>query len=78
MIPIASLFATFLFFLLFMFVMISLGIALYHRSKPSTGLSEAEKTRIQVLEDTAQKLEQRVKTLESILDQAIPDWRKPK
>ena len=40
------------------------------------GISAEEHQQLQELEEIADKMEQRIATLESILDAETPDWRK--
>jgi phage shock protein B len=40
------------------------------------GLTEAEHAQMEELEELAERMEERIRTLESILDAETPDWRK--
>jgi phage shock protein B len=67
-----------LFILLILFLAVIGSIFYYimrwHMKKAS--LTAAEQQRISTLQAQADKLEQRVKILEAILDSKVPDWRK--
>ena len=67
-----------LFILLMLFFAIIGSIFYYimrwHRKKAS--LATIEQQRIATLQAQADKLEQRIKILETILDSKVPDWRK--
>ncbi len=59
-------------------VMAPLAIILHYvtRWKQSGVLSGADEKLLQDLWDIAQRMESRVNTLETILDDEIPDWRR--
>ena len=46
-----------------------------HRNKAAQGLGTADQNKIEQLQKLAEKMEERVITLESILDSEQPDWR---
>ncbi|HDN27495.1 MAG TPA: envelope stress response membrane protein PspB [Thioploca sp.] len=63
----------------FMLFIVPLWLGLHYRwkTKKKNSLSEEAVQRVQALQNQAEKLEQRVKVLESILDQKVPNWKKP-
>lgn len=64
--------------ILFMVLVAPIWIIMHYRTmgKKLGGISEDELHRLNELEDIADKMEQRIETLESILDSETPDWRK--
>ena len=62
----------------FMLFIVPLWLGLHYRLKKqkNNSLSEEAVQRIQALQNQAEKLEQRVKVLESILNQKAPGWKK--
>ncbi|RJG42163.1 envelope stress response membrane protein PspB [Motilimonas pumila] len=63
--------------IVFLVIVAPLWLILHYRSKKqiSQGLSAEEKTQLGQLLDRAEQLQQRVHTLESILDVESPNWR---
>ncbi|ATC99126.1 MAG: envelope stress response membrane protein PspB [Pseudoalteromonas spongiae] len=63
--------------ILFMIFVAPLWLILHYRSKKqvSQGLSEHEHRQLIELANKAEKMADRVKTLESILDAEAPEWR---
>ena len=64
--------------ILFMIFVAPIWVIMHYRSKTKkeTGISEAEHARLQELVKIADSMLERIETLESILDQETPDWRK--
>ena len=64
--------------IVFMVVVMPIWIALHYRykSKSLGGLGEADQKQLDALLRTADTLADRVATLESILDDQHPDWRR--
>lgn len=64
--------------ILFMIFVAPIWVIMHYRSKnrKETGISEAEHARLQELMRVADSMLERVETLESILDQETPEWRK--
>lgn len=64
--------------ILFMIFVAPIWVIMHYRSKnqKETGISEAEHARLQELMKIADSMLERVETLESILDQETPEWRK--
>lgn len=64
-------------FIIFMLIVAPMWLILHYRSKRqvSQGLSEEEYFQLSELADTADKMAERIKTLEAILDVESPDWR---
>ncbi len=64
--------------ILFMVFVAPIWVIMHYRSKnrKESGISEAEHERLQELLKVANSLLERVETLESILDQETPEWRK--
>ncbi len=61
------------------FFVLPLWLFLHYRWKTArarTGLSDDDLHRLQQLQQTAVRLEERTQVLESILDDKAPDWRK--
>jgi phage shock protein B len=63
--------------IIFLVVVAPIWLILHYRSKNkiNQGLSEQDYSQLRQLLDTAQKLDERVRTLESILDAESPKWR---
>ena len=63
--------------IIFMLVVAPIWLVLHYRSKGqvSQGLSEEEYTQLSELSEMADKMAERIKTLEAILDAETPDWR---
>ena len=64
--------------IIFMVVVAPLWLILHYRSKKqvSQGLSEHEHRQLLELAQKAEKMAERVETLESLLDQEAPQWRR--
>ncbi|WP_448547922.1 envelope stress response membrane protein PspB [Thalassotalea fusca] len=63
--------------IIFMILVAPLWVILHYRSKKqiSQGLSEEEYAQLSELSEMADKMADRIKTLEAILDAETPDWR---
>ncbi len=63
--------------IIFMLVVAPIWLVLHYRSKRqvSQGLSEEEYVQLSELSELADKMADRIKTLEAILDAETPDWR---
>lgn len=63
--------------IVFMVIVAPLWLILHYRSKRqiSQGLSEEEFTQLSELSELADKMTDRINTLEAILDAESPDWR---
>lgn len=63
--------------IIFMIFVAPIWLILHYRSKKqmSQGLSEDEYGNLQALADRAEKMADRIHTLESILDAEAPQWR---
>jgi phage shock protein B len=63
--------------IIFMVIVAPIWLVLHYRSKgqASQGLSEEEYIQLSELSETADKMADRIKTLEAILDVETPDWR---
>lgn len=63
---------------LFVVVVLPLVVILHYvtKWKSSGGLSKEEERLLEELWENAQKMESRINTLETILDDQVPDWRK--
>ena len=63
--------------IIFMVVVAPIWLILHYRSKRqiSQGFSEEEYTQLSELSELADKMADRIKTLEAILDAETPDWR---
>lgn len=63
--------------IIFMVVVAPIWLILHYRSKRqvSQGLSEEEYIQLSDLSEMADKMADRIKTLEAILDAETPDWR---
>ena len=64
--------------ILFVVVVLPLVVVLHYvtKWKSSRVLSKDEERMLEELWDNAQKMESRINTLETILDDEVPDWRK--
>lgn len=64
-------------FIIFMVVVAPTWLILHYRSKKylNQGLSAEESASLQELADRAEKMAERIQTLEAILDAESPDWR---
>ncbi|OHU93827.1 phage shock protein B [Pseudoalteromonas byunsanensis] len=64
--------------IIFMAVVAPLWLILHYRSKKqvSQGLSEHEHRQLSELASKAEKMAERVETLEALLDQEAPEWRR--
>jgi len=62
---------------IFMVLVAPIWLVLHYRSKGqvSQGLSEEEYIQLSDLSEMADKMADRIKTLEAILDAETPDWR---
>jgi phage shock protein B len=63
--------------IIFLVIVAPIWLILHYRSKGqvSQGLSEEEYIQLSELSETADKMADRIKTLEAILDVETPDWR---
>lgn len=63
--------------IIFMVIVAPTWLILHYRSKKQVnqGLSEDEYLALQELADKAEKMAERIQTLESILDAEAPEWR---
>jgi phage shock protein B len=63
--------------IIFMVIVAPIWLILHYRSKGqvSQGLSEEEYIQLSDLSETADKMADRIKTLEAILEVETPDWR---
>lgn len=63
--------------IIFMVIVAPIWLILHYRSKRqvSQGLSEEEYVQLSELSEMADKMADRIKTLEAILDAETPDWR---
>ena len=63
---------------LFMVVVAPIWLVMYYRSKrrAQAALSGEERAELERLTDLADRMGERVETLEAILDAETPDWRK--
>jgi phage shock protein B len=63
--------------IIFMVIVAPIWLVLHYRSKGqvSQGLSEEEYIQLSDLSETADKMADRIKTLEAILDVETPEWR---
>lgn len=63
--------------IIFLVIVAPIWLVLHYRSKGqvSQGLSEEEYIQLSNLSETADKMADRIKTLEAILDAETPDWR---
>lgn len=64
--------------IVFLIFVAPLWLILHYRSKKKTagGLSEDDFLRLQQLSERAEQMQQRVETLERILDSESPEWRR--
>ena len=63
--------------IIFMIIVAPIWLILHYRSKRqvSQGLSEEEYIQLSDLSEMADRMADRIKTLEAILDAETPDWR---
>ncbi|MDO6427992.1 envelope stress response membrane protein PspB [Thalassotalea sp. 1_MG-2023] len=63
--------------IIFMIIVAPIWLVLHYRSKRqiSQGLTEEEYHQLSELSELADKMADRIKTLEAILDAETPDWR---
>jgi phage shock protein B len=63
--------------IIFMLLVAPIWLILHYRSKRQVnqGFSEEEYTQLSELSELADKMTDRIKTLEAILDAETPDWR---
>ena len=63
--------------IIFMIIVAPIWLILHYRSKRqvSQGLSEEEYVELSELSELADKMVDRIQTLEAILDAETPDWR---
>ncbi len=63
--------------IIFMIIVAPIWLILHYKSKRqiSQGFSEEEYTQLSELSELADKMADRIKTLEAILDAETPDWR---
>ncbi|MEW6981768.1 envelope stress response membrane protein PspB [Colwelliaceae bacterium 6471] len=63
--------------IIFMIIVAPIWLILHYRSKRqiSQGLTEEEYAQLSELSELADKMADRIKTLEAILDAETPDWR---
>lgn len=63
--------------IIFMLLVAPIWLILHYRSKRqiNTGFSEEEYTQLSELSELADKMTDRIKTLEAILDAETPEWR---
>jgi len=63
--------------IIFMVIVAPIWLVLHYRSKGqvSQGLSEEEYIQLSELSETADKMAERIQTLEAILDVEAPSWR---
>jgi len=63
--------------IIFMLLVAPIWLVLHYRSKRqiNQGFSEEEYTQLSELSELADKMTDRIKTLEAILDAETPDWR---
>ena len=64
--------------ILFMIIVAPIWVIMHYRSKRkiSEGLSDVELSQLNDLSRRAERMAERIKTLESILDADSPDWRR--
>lgn len=64
--------------ILFLIFVAPIWLILHYRSrnKMNAGLNDDERDTLQQLADTAQRMQERIKTLEAILDSDHPNWRR--
>jgi len=64
--------------LLFLFLVAPIWLILHYRSKRQVGqgLTEEEYRQLNQLGQQAEKMSERIRTLEAILDEESPDWRR--
>jgi len=63
--------------IIFLVIVAPIWLVLHYRSKGevSQGLSDEEYVQLSNLSETADKMADRIKTLEAILDAETPEWR---
>lgn len=63
--------------IIFMMIVAPIWLVLHYRSKRQVGqgLSEEEYVQLSELSEMADKMADRIKTLEAILDAETPEWR---
>lgn len=63
--------------IIFMMFVAPVWVIMHYRSKRqlNQGLSEADVQHLEVLMHKAESMQERLTTLESILDAEVPDWR---
>lgn len=63
--------------IIFMLIVAPIWLVLHYRSKRqiSQGFSEEEYIQLSELSELADKMAERIQTLEAILDAETPDWR---
>ena len=63
--------------IIFMVIVAPIWLVLHYRSKKQVnqGLSEEERTQLNLMADKVEKMRDRVRTLERILDADSPNWR---
>jgi phage shock protein B len=63
--------------IIFMVIVAPIWLVLHYRSKRqiSQGLSAEEYQQLSELSESADKMAERIRTLEAILDAETPDWR---
>ena len=64
--------------ILFMVIVAPIWIVMHYRSKNTkqSGISESEHQRLKELTQIADSMMERIETLEAILDNEAPNWRK--
>jgi phage shock protein B len=64
--------------ILFMIFVAPIWVIMHYRtaSKKTAGLSQDDQQSLHDLIESADRMEQRIEVLESILDEETPDWRK--
>ncbi|WP_115718315.1 envelope stress response membrane protein PspB [Gallaecimonas mangrovi] len=63
--------------IIFMVIVAPIWLVLHYRSKRQVGqgLSETERAQLMALSQTAEKMADRIATLERLLDEESPQWR---
>ena len=70
---------SYLVFLFYLDCLLFLWLFLHYRYKmikAQSGVDDADLKRLEQVQKQTEHLEQRIKTLETILDHRIPDWRR--
>ncbi|PSJ47333.1 envelope stress response membrane protein PspB [Zobellella endophytica] len=64
---------------IFLFLVVPVWLVLHYRSKRrlDEGLGESARQRLEQALQQADQLAERVETLERLLDQEVPGWRRP-